>query len=71
MAPKRGIVQQYARYSSLALSLPASVFAGYAIGYVLDRAFGTSFLSIVFLFIGIAAGLVTLVRGLMKTPPDE
>ncbi len=54
------------RYSSLAFLLPTSVLVGYAIGWLLDRAFGTSFLYIVFLLIGIAAGFVQLIREVQK-----
>ena len=36
-----------AEYSSLALLLPLSTFVGYLIGYWLDKAFGTTWLSIV------------------------
>jgi F0F1-type ATP synthase assembly protein I len=55
------------RYVSLAFILPASTFAGYVIGYLLDRALGTGFLSIVFLLLGIAAGFIELLR---KLPQD-
>ena len=37
------------RYFGVALLLPVSTFVGYAIGYLLDRAFGTGFLKIIFL----------------------
>ncbi len=49
-------------YTSLAFLLPAATLAGYGIGYLLDRALGTSFLKVVFLLLGIAAGLVQLIR---------
>ena len=59
-------------YSSLAVMLPAATLVGYAIGYLLDRAFHTRFLYIPFLILGIAAGLVQLVRQLMRdTRNDE
>ena len=54
-----------ARYISIASMLPASTFAGYFIGYVLDRWLGTQYLKIVFLILGIVAGFVQLVRQLM------
>src|SRR4051794_14692630 len=41
-------------YTALAFLLPVSTFVGYAIGYMLDKAFGTHFLYLVFLLIGIA-----------------
>jgi len=49
-------------YTSLAFLLPAATLVGYAIGYLLDRAFHTHFLYLVFLILGIAAGFVQLVR---------
>lgn len=55
-----------ARYSALSLILPASTFAGYVIGYLLDKAFGTRVLSIVFLILGIVAGFVQLIREVQK-----
>jgi len=53
-------------YTSLAFVLPAATFVGYAIGYLLDKAFGTHFLYLVFLLLGIAAGFVELIRRLMR-----
>jgi F0F1-type ATP synthase assembly protein I len=49
-------------YTSLAFMLPAATLVGYAIGYLLDRAFHTHFLYLVFLVLGIVAGFVQLVR---------
>jgi len=59
-------MQQAGEYMSLAFLLPASTFVGYAIGYLLDKAFGTHFLYIVFLLLGIASGFVELLRRLMR-----
>ena len=56
----------FARYLPLATLLPAAVFVGYTIGYLLDKWLGTHFLYIVFLFLGIAAGLLQLFRELNK-----
>jgi F0F1-type ATP synthase assembly protein I len=55
-----------AEYTSLAFLLPASTFVGYAIGYLLDRWLGTSFLYIVFLVVGIVAGFVKLIQQLQR-----
>ena len=60
--------QQVGRYLGLATLLPACVLAGYIIGYLLDRSFGTTYLKIVFLFVGIAAGIIQLIRELMREP---
>jgi ATP synthase protein I len=58
-------------YTALAFMLPAATFVGYAIGYGLDKAFGTHFLYIPFLLLGIAAGFIQLVRQLMRDTKDE
>jgi F0F1-type ATP synthase assembly protein I len=54
------------KYTSLAMALPAATFVGYAMGYLLDKAFGTHFLYIVFLVLGIVSGFVQLIRQLQK-----
>jgi F0F1-type ATP synthase assembly protein I len=59
-------MQQVGEYTSLAFLLPASTFVGYVIGYLLDKAFGTHFLYLVFLLLGIAAGFTQLIRRLMR-----
>jgi F0F1-type ATP synthase assembly protein I len=66
--PKDDLYRLMGKYSGLAFLLPACIFIGYLIGYLLDKAFGVHFLRIVFLFFGIAAGLIELVRELSK--PD-
>ncbi len=53
-------------YTSLAFMLPAATLVGYVAGYLLDRAFHTHFLYILFLILGIVAGFVQLVRQLMR-----
>lgn len=53
-------------YMQLAFLLPTATFVGYLIGYLLDKAFGTGFLKVVFLLVGIAAGFVELIRKLMR-----
>jgi F0F1-type ATP synthase assembly protein I len=57
-------------YTSLAFLLPAATFVGYAIGYLLDKAFHTHFLYIVFLILGIAAGFVQLIRQIQRDTHD-
>jgi len=54
----------------MGLLLPVSTFVGYAIGYGLDRLFGTKFLTIVFLILGTIAGFVELYRELTKNAGD-
>jgi ATP synthase protein I len=58
-------------YTSLAVMLPAATLVGYVIGYLLDRAFHTHFLYILFLILGIAAGFVQLVRQLMRDTRND
>jgi len=64
--PKDTLYRQFAKYSGLAFLIPLCVLVGYAIGYGLDKVFATSFLKIVFLLFGVAAGLIELVRELNK-----
>lgn len=58
--------QMLGRYLGLAFLLPVCVFVGYVMGVLLDRAFGTHFLYIVFLLFGIAAGILELLKELQK-----
>ncbi len=51
--------------------LPAATFIGYLAGYLLDKAFGTHFLYIPFLVLGIAAGFVQLIRQLLRDTRDD
>jgi F0F1-type ATP synthase assembly protein I len=63
MAPKN-VWAQVGRYAELAFFIPISLLIGYVIGYFLDRAFGTHFLYLVFLILGIVAGFLNLFREL-------
>ena len=58
-------------YTSLAFLLPVSTLIGYALGYMLDKEFGTAWMYIPGLILGIAAGLVQLVRQLMRDTKDD
>lgn len=53
---------QFARYSQLAFVLPAATAAGWLIGLGLDKWLHTTWLYLVGLLLGIAAGFVELVR---------
>jgi len=64
--PKNDLMQQMGKYYSVVLLVPAAVLIGFAIGYLLDKAFGTGFLKIIFLFLGLAAGMLELLRELNK-----
>jgi F0F1-type ATP synthase assembly protein I len=58
-------------YTSLALLLPLSTFVGYVIGYLLDKAFGTHFLYLIFLVLGTAGGFVQLIRQFLRDTRDD
>ena len=71
MAGKKNVMGRAAEYSGLALVLPVSTFVGYGIGYWLDQRFGTTWLSILFLILGIVAGFVALIRQIMRDKRDD
>jgi F0F1-type ATP synthase assembly protein I len=71
VARKQTTAARYAEFTGLALLLPASTFVGYAIGYYLDKSFGTTWLKIVFLILGSVAGFVTLIRQIMQDSNDD
>jgi ATP synthase protein I len=68
---KRPIGAMVGEYTSLAFLLPVATFVGYAIGYLLDRWLGTTYLYIPGLILGIAAGFVQLVRQLQRDTRDD
>ena len=68
---KRPFMVMVGEYTSLAFLLPVATFVGYAIGYLLDKAFGTHYLYIPFLILGIVSGFVQLVRQLMRDTQDD
>ena len=53
---------QFGRYSQLAFMLPAGTVAGWLIGSALDRWLHTSWISVVGLLVGIAGGMIELIR---------
>lgn len=64
--PKNKALATAGEYLSLAFLLPVATFVGYIAGVYLDRAFGTHFLYIVFLLLGIAAGFIEIIRRFLK-----
>jgi len=65
--PKRdNLPVEVGKYYGMIFVLPAAVLVGYGIGYGLDKVFHTSFLKIVFLLLGVAAGIIDLLRELSK-----
>jgi F0F1-type ATP synthase assembly protein I len=69
--PKKSWPVLVGEYTALAFLLPAAAFVGYLIGYLLDKAFGTHWLYIPFLVLGIVSGFVQLIRQLMRDSADE
>jgi F0F1-type ATP synthase assembly protein I len=57
---------QVGRYSQLALMLPASTVAGWLLGSALDRWLHTSWIGVVGLLLGIAAGMIELIRTVLR-----
>ena len=49
-------------YTTLAFLLPVSALIGYVLGYLLDKEFQTTWMYIPGLIVGIAAGIVQLIR---------
>lgn len=64
--PKNDLMQQFGKYYSVAFLVPVAVLVGFVIGYFLDKLFGTGFLKIIFLFLGLASGVIELIRELNK-----
>jgi F0F1-type ATP synthase assembly protein I len=62
---------QVGEYTSLAFLLPAASFVGYLIGYLLDKAFDTHFLYLVFLILGTVSGFVQLLRRLLQDSKEN
>ena len=58
-------------YTSLAFMLPASAVIGYFLGYLLDKEFDTTWMRIAGVILGSAAGLVQLIRQLMRDTRDD
>jgi ATP synthase protein I len=57
------LIKQLVRLSTIGVALVAATAIGLAIGYGLDRLFGTSpWLTLTFLLFGIAAGFLNLFR---------
>jgi F0F1-type ATP synthase assembly protein I len=62
--PKK--LQQAGRYMEIGMAFPACLVAGLLIGYSLDKLFGTHFLYLVCMLLGIAGAFVQLLRLLKK-----
>ncbi len=56
------------RYLEIGFIFPSCIVAGLLVGYWIDKYFGTHFVYVVGLLLGIAAGFVQMIRITMKTP---
>lgn len=68
---KRRSLQQLNLALSVGMVFPVSIVIGYVIGYLLDRWLGTTWLKILFLLFGIAAGFVSFIRMVSQVGNDE
>ncbi len=66
MPEKDNLPVQLGKYYGLIFVVPAAALVGFGIGYLLDRVFHTGFLKIIFLLVGVAAGIIDLLRELSK-----
>jgi F0F1-type ATP synthase assembly protein I len=58
---------QAARYSGLAMIVPAGAFTGFVIGYLLDRHFRTGHIfEAVLVIAGIVGGMIELIRAALR-----
>jgi F0F1-type ATP synthase assembly protein I len=57
---------QVGRYSQIGLMLPAGTVTGWLLGSVLDHWFHTSWIKIVGLLLGTIAGLIELIRTVLR-----
>jgi F0F1-type ATP synthase assembly protein I len=51
--------------------LPVSAAVGWVLGHLLDKAFGTGYLNIVGLLVGIVGGFVEFIRQAMQDTQDN
>ena len=63
---KENVWVQVGRYSQLALVLPSATFVGWLLGTLLDRWLHTSWISIIGLLLGSAAGLIEVIRTVQR-----
>jgi F0F1-type ATP synthase assembly protein I len=71
MPSKDSLPVQLGKYYGMIFILPAATLVGFGIGYGLDKVFHASFLKIIFLLLGVAAGMIDLFRELSKDDPGK
>jgi F0F1-type ATP synthase assembly protein I len=68
---EQNIWRQIGRYSHMGFILPASVVVGLLIGGWLDRRFHTSWITVVGLLVGCAAGFTELIRTIIRASKES
>jgi F0F1-type ATP synthase assembly protein I len=69
--PKKQFMEWVVECTALGFLLPGVTFAGYALGYVLDKACGTNWIYIPGLIVGMVAGFVLLLRQVRRDTRDD
>ena len=64
--PKSSMAEQFGELIGLAALMPICVVIGYFVGQFLDGKFGTTYLTVIFLLLGAAAGIISLIREIQK-----
>jgi F0F1-type ATP synthase assembly protein I len=64
--PNKSPWLQLARYSQLAFVFPAAVVVGWLLGSALDRWLHTTWVYLVGILLGIAAGFIELIRTVLR-----
>ena len=64
--PKSSMSEQFGELIGLAALMPICVVIGYFVGQFLDGKFGTTYLTVIFLLLGAAAGIISLIREIQK-----
>ena len=60
-----------ARYSEIGFIIPAAVFLGYVIGWLLDRWLGTHWIYIAGVIFGAVVGFASMIRSVMRLSSDS
>lgn len=63
---QKNIVVTIGEYSAIGFILPSCIVVGWLFGGWLDRQFGTTYLYMVFLLLGIVAGFIQIIRFVNK-----
>ena len=61
-----GFMASALRYTAIAITLPATTFAGYLIGHWTDEWLETRYFTMGFLILGIVSGFAQLIRELTR-----